>query len=385
MYEEVAKLLRFSFLVYYVVSISFRVLFLENYDVFDSGVGSFFDYFVDLFYLVDVIISIPRRNTVHPDTSSAQLSVSKVIHRHTLVVPKQGTKMFVRRKDSITRTRMENLLLYLPHFVMLFPFEVVGLLTSMNAYYILRTTRLIRCCYFSTYWTGTAELLRKYRLAVSACAQRVILFTILLAGVAHVAACMFYNIAVNNLRRGIENNWLVHDGLAVLSADGASFTLLRSVTYRYVRAIYWSVQTLTTVGFGDVTGWSQSETWFCIFYFLVIALLVTLTLANLTMAITNYDAAHLENLKKINRFEKYAAYRHLPAALTNRVVSYYEHQWKRLRGMDELQVRLLHGLCRVLIVDTNRHLSCYCRSKASSPPGCGTRWSTTSSATSCSS
>jgi hypothetical protein len=362
MYEEVAKLLRFSFLVYYVFSISFRVLFFDSYDSLQSEVGIFVDYFVDLFYLVDTIISVPRPSTIHPqcpDTSSTLHSVSKVVHRHSLVVPKQGATLFVRRKVSIARARWENAMMCLLHFVMIFPFEIVGLLASMNGYYILRTTRLIRCCYISTYWNGAAELLRKYRLAVSACVQRVTLFTIVLVAAGHVAACIFYNIAVNDLHHGIANNWLVHDGLAVLSADGASFTLMRSVGYRYVRAFYWSITALTTVGLGDIAAWSQSETWFSIFYFLVIPMLGTMTLANLTMVITNYDAAHYENLKKINRFEKYAAYRHLPPALTNRVVSYYEHQWKRLRGMDELQVCPPSNVLRVLIIRSNCYLSCF--------------------------
>lgn len=228
---------------------------------------------------------------------------------------------------------------------MIFPFEVIGLLAAMESFYILRTIRLARCFYFYQYWSDVADLLRKYKLAVSAGAQRVVLFTLVLAMVSHVAACMFYNIAINDLRHGIDRNWLSRDGLAILSDSGDSFTLLENDSYRYVRALYWSVQTLTTVGFGDLVAWSESETWFCIFYFLVIALLVNMTLANLSMAITNYDAAYTENLMKINRFEKYATYRRLPPALTNRVVSYYEHQWNKLKGTDELQVGWLLVHC----------------------------------------
>jgi hypothetical protein len=221
---------------------------------------------------------------------------------------------------------------------MLFPFEIIGLLTAMRGFYVLRTIRLFRCFYFYAYWLDFADILRRYNYATTPGAQRVVVFTVTLAVVGHVAACMFYNVALNNLRDGISNNWLVVDGLAVIDDTDGTFELLESVSFRYVRAIYWSVQTLTTVGFGDLGAHSESETWFCVFYFLVVAVLVNFTLANLTMAITNFDAAYTENLKKINRFEKYAAYRKLPPALTNRVVSYYEHQWKKLRGMDELQV-----------------------------------------------
>jgi len=105
-----------------------------------------------------------------------------------------------------------------------------------------------------------------------------------------------------------------------------------------LRAIYWSIQTVTSITFGDIVAHSQIETWFCIFYLLLTAGIVYLSIANLTMVISNLDSARTENRMKIIRFEKYAAYRQLPPALTHRVVSYYKHQWERLRGVDEQKV-----------------------------------------------
>ena len=341
MYDDVVKLLRLSFLIYYILSISFRVLFLEHYNFYsDQGAGLIFDYLADLFYLLDLILSSPRNNSIHPQghhlTTQNQFDLSKTLQRQSLVVNRSQRNF--RKKNEVHISHLQYFRIYLPHFILIFPFEVIGLLAGMKNYYVLRSIRLLRCIFFYNYWNDVADMLRYYNYAVTAGAQRVVVFTLILALVAHVAACIFYNIALNNLRQNLANNWLVVDNLAILNTTTGKYKLLESVSYRYVRAIYWSIQTLTTVGFGDIVAHSESETWFCIFYFLVIALLVSFTLANLTMAITNFDAAHHENLMKISRFEKYAAYRRLPTELTNRVVSYYEHQWKKLKGLDEVQV-----------------------------------------------
>jgi hypothetical protein len=50
------------------------------------------------------------------------------------------------------------------------------------------------------------------------------------------------------------------------------------------------------------------------------------------------------------RFNKYAAYRKLPADLTNRVLSYYEYQWQLLRGVDENKVCVFASCCLYLNV-----------------------------------
>jgi hypothetical protein len=133
------------------------------------------------------------------------------------------------------------------------------------------------------------------------------------------------------------DNWIYYDGLAVLNSNG-QLNFTTSLAYRYLKAMYWAVQTTTTVGFGDIVARSEAETWFCILFFFFTALLVSFTISNLTMAISNLDAAKVDNLQRISNFEKYATYRQLPNELTSRVISYYEHQYERFRGVAEHEV-----------------------------------------------
>lgn len=341
MYDSTVKVLRFAFLLYYILSISFRVLFLENYNIFNGGgVSLFFDYVADFFYLADALLSIPKSNAVHPQIKTQQQLVSTAIHRQSLIVSRnaKAAQTAVRRKPRTESSWQSKLKTLVPHILLLFPFEFIGLLASLNAFYALRANRLLRCAYFYQYWVDIAGILRQNRAIMNTGTRRAIVFAIVMALVAHVFACMFYRIGLSDLKNGSENTWLVFNKLAYLDDTDGSIVFLQTVSYRYVLAMYWSMQTLTTVGFGDVAAHSEGETWFCIWYFFTIALVVSFTLANLTMAISNFDAAYTDNLQKIAKFEKYAAYRHIPAALTNRVVSYYEHQWKKLQGVNELQV-----------------------------------------------
>lgn len=340
-YGTAAKFFRFSFLLYYILTISYRVLFLENYNIYSQqSVSLFFDYLADLFYLVDVLLSNPKKETA-PVVKTNQQVLSSTIHRHTLVIQRNTQGPLIRmpsNRKTINNPYWEKATVILPQFVMLFPFEIIGLLAEMRGFYALRAIRLTRCYYFYKYWIDIGEFLQKNKVATTAGIRRVIIFFVVMVIAAHVFACIFYAVAIDCLRNGLSNNWLVVQGLATLDTATGSYELLETVSYRYMMAMYWSVQTLATVGFGDVAAYSESETWLHICYFFLIVLMVNFALANLTMAISHFDEAYTQNLMKISRFEKYAAYRKLPQALTARVVSYYEHQWKKLRGVDELQV-----------------------------------------------
>jgi hypothetical protein len=102
--------------------------------------------------------------------------------------------------------------------------------------------------------------------------------------------------------------------------------------------MYWSVQTLDTVGFGDLVARSEEETWFCILFFYTSAFLIYYTISNLMEVFTNYDSARTAALIKESRFDQYATFRKLPKDLVERVRSYYQHQWKLLKGVDEREV-----------------------------------------------
>jgi hypothetical protein len=362
--------LRLGFLLYNVIAITYRLAFLPAFAVYSGVVGALlFDCIADFFFLLDNIFKIltAKNNVVKPalddglrkrstagstaspcngnlETGTIGSTSSRVSRIGLTNGALMGHKDVEKIASLVLQQKSVNLFCakfdWVFQLVASFPFELIGYASGFKHYYILRSVRLLRLLYFNVYWQDIIDILERYRIVTTAGTQRIALLALIMALISHVFACFFYAIALWSVNHDNMNNWLFYDGLASVS-DNGNVILHHPVSFRYLRAIYWSIQTNTSITFGDIVAHSQAETWFCIVYFLITAALIYFSVANLTMVITNFDSARTENLLKIIKFEKYAAYRQLPPALTSRVVSYYQHQWQSLQGVDENMVRFI--------------------------------------------
>lgn len=287
-----------------------------------------------------------------PGAGSHDRSEGTTIKRSSMRILAAARRLSVQQGDNITPIHASEYLVAIAlnacsllwQLLLLFPMETVAYCAGMRyRFYWLRSFRLFRCYYIFLYWKQIRVFVLEqgvFQVQPSGM-QRILLLTALMALIGHLAACLFYALAYNQMQEnGFQRTWLSADGIAEYR-DG-TVVLLRSIPYIYLRSLYWSIQTVTNVAFGDVVAFTEAETWFCIFYFYLAALLVYVSIANFILVITNLDSARTENLVRIAKFERYAAYRKLPAEMINRVVSYYEYQWERLRGVDEQQVLILY-------------------------------------------
>lgn len=85
----------------------------------------------------------------------------------------------------------------------------------------------------------------------------------------HFAACIFYFLALD---RDPSSTWL-----SLVSDDAQS-----SVWKRYVTSMYWSIVTLSTVGYGDLHPVSTKEMVFDVFYMLFNLGLTAYLIGNMT-------------------------------------------------------------------------------------------------------
>lgn len=109
---------------------------------------------------------------------------------------------------------------------------------------------------------------------------------------------------------------------------------------RYIRSVYWTVTTLTTIGYGDITPVTNAQTMFVIIIEIMGAGMYGFIIGNIANLIANIDIAkaqYKEKLEKINTFMKY---RNLPSPLQNRINEYYNYLWESRRGYDESSVLL---------------------------------------------
>lgn len=83
----------------------------------------------------------------------------------------------------------------------------------------------------------------------------------------------------------------------------------------YVTAFYFAVTTITTVGYGDISGNSTIEMWICFFLHLIGVLSYSFASGSLTTIISNYDNINDKNKDKINIINNLLKNKKLPQEL----------------------------------------------------------------------
>ncbi|MEJ2305571.1 MAG: cyclic nucleotide-binding domain-containing protein [Anaerolineales bacterium] len=120
---------------------------------------------------------------------------------------------------------------------------------------------------------------------------------------------------------------------------------------KYITALYWAVTTLSTVGYGDITP-DQNSTIQVVFTMVVMLLGVGMygyIIGNVATLITNLDAARANYLEKMEEVNLFLKTRSVPAALQERVRSYYRYLWETQRSITTHAI--IHELPHTLSTD----------------------------------
>ncbi len=124
---------------------------------------------------------------------------------------------------------------------------------------------------------------------------------------------------------------------------------------RYVRAFYWTVTTLTTIGYGDITPQGTLQTLFVVLVELLGAGMYGLVIGNIANLIANIDVAKTQYKEKLDKINTFMKYRSLPQGLQKKINDYYGYLWETRRGYDESSV--LRDLPVPLKVQVSLYLS----------------------------
>lgn len=184
---------------------------------------------------------------------------------------------------------------------------VLGMGSGMIAYRLLRATHLFRIAHLMSLYKRWQELN-----ILNPSVLRLVFFIFWISLIAHWVAC----------------GWIYLDGI-----PGDPI-----ITHRYVRALYWSVTTLTTVGYGDITPDTIPQT---IYNMLVMILGVGIygyVIGNIASLLANIDVAKAHHQEKMDRITAFLKYRQIPPELSQRITGYYNYLWQSRLGYDESTV-----------------------------------------------
>lgn len=156
---------------------------------------------------------------------------------------------------------------------------------------------------------------------------------ILMLLVNHWVGCTWYQLG--RIEAGRSAGWLFEDGLV----DAPRRT-------GYIRSVYWSLTTITTVGYGDIAPRTDSERVFAMFMMLVGVASYGYLIGNMSSLLSNLDMRSQERRERIAAVGDELRTLRLPADLRYRIRDYFDYVWARSGAGHKTLLEELPGYLR---------------------------------------
>ncbi|TYG81029.1 hypothetical protein ES288_D02G264600v1 [Gossypium darwinii] len=278
------------------------------------------DNIVDLFFAIDIVLTF---FVAYIDTR---------------------TQLLVRESKKIAIRYLSTW--FLIDVISTIPFEALGYLFTGNSrvgisYSLLGLlrfcrlrrvkqlfTRLEKDIRFSYFWIRCARLLAVTLLAI------------------HCAGCLYYLLADRYPQQG--RTWLgsVHPNFRETS-----------LWIRYISAMYWSITTMTTVGYGDLHAVNTMEMIFIIFYMLFNLGLTAYIIGNMTNLVCEGTRRTMEFRNSIEAASQFVSRNRLPPRLKEQILAYMCLRFKaeslnQQQLIEQLPKSIYTGICQHLFLPT---------------------------------
>ncbi|KAK1550682.1 hypothetical protein Q3G72_023037 [Acer saccharum] len=158
----------------------------------------------------------------------------------------------------------------------------------------------------------------------------------------HSAGCFYYWLAIHH--HNSENTWIgsqVHDFKH------------RSIWLGYTYSIYWSIVTLTTVGYGDLHAVNTGEKLFNMIYMLFNIGLTAYIIGNMTNLIVHSAVRTFFMRDAINKILRYASKNRLPEGLKEQMLA---HMQLKFKTAELQQDEVLEDLPKAIRSSISQHL-----------------------------
>lgn len=103
----------------------------------------------------------------------------------------------------------------------------------------------------------------------------------------------------------------------------------------YINSLYWTITTLTTIGYGDITPRTDNQKLFTIGIMIAGAGMYGYIIGNIANLLANIDYAKTVFTEKMERIDTFLKYRKIPTTLKENIYDYYTYLWEKKKGYDE--------------------------------------------------
>jgi hypothetical protein len=124
-----------------------------------------------------------------------------------------------------------------------------------------------------------------------------------------------------------------------------------TMSVQYVTALYWSLTTMTTVGYGDISAYTTMEKIYAVVAMLIGGFAFGLIVGSLTNIISASNPAEALRKARLSEIASWMAAREVPQELRDQVYDYYRNLLLHKVGIDEKELmrELPHFLAEPLM------------------------------------
>ncbi|XP_068516683.1 potassium voltage-gated channel subfamily H member 4 isoform X2 [Anas acuta] len=310
---------------YVAVTVPYNVCFTGTEDSPSAARSTIVsDIAVEMLFILDIALNFRTTYVSH----SGQV----VYEPHSICIHYVATWFFV------------DLIAALP-FDLLYVFNV----TVTSLVHLLKTVRLLRLL----------RLLQKLERYSQYSAMVLTLLTSMFALLAHWMACVWYVIG----RTEMESNdpltwdigWLHELGKRLEAPYINSSVGGPSIRSAYIASLYFTLSSLTSVGFGNVCANTDAEKIFSICTMLIGALMHAVVFGNVTAIIQRMYSRRSLYHTRMKDLKDFIRVHRLPQQLKQRMLEYFQTTWSVNNGIDANE--LLHDFPDELRADVAMHLN----------------------------
>ena len=106
------------------------------------------------------------------------------------------------------------------------------------------------------------------------------------------------------------------------------------LTSAYIRSYYWSITSLTTVGYGDIVPKQNAEYLYATFVMILGIAMYAVIIGNIANLLAQRDHTRIAYQEKIEKLKSYLKYHQIPQKMQQRIWDYYQYTWINRIGSD---------------------------------------------------
>ncbi|OQS07043.1 voltage-gated ion channel superfamily [Thraustotheca clavata] len=227
------------------------------------------------------------------------------------------------------------------HLVSVIPFDLINVYLGSSAVRqlsLMRILRLLRLMKILRVIQGTDMFTRwEAKMSMNYATLALAKFGFIVLMISHWIACLFrfiVDIEYNVDENGAVYNWMTEHSMGLVPLAQMS------PSTQYLAALYWSVMTLTTIGYGDVVPSTVAERTLAIICMLLGAGTYAYVVGGVCQILNSMDASTTEFHKTLDTLNEYAKENQLPVELTLRLREYFHSSRSLLRDKQHLDLLL---------------------------------------------